>query len=250
MGRIAGGGANGSPTGESIADEIATRWEQVYCDEFQDTDETQFGLITALTSGPDRPDLLAIGDKDQAIYGWRGTDREGLDRLAESYDDHESIELGLNFRSRQEILDLANHCEYGPQSSKTLREVDRESGRAAGRRRGSEWTDGDAGSETDGDPNARPDRVVKVESDELGLSTPEQVSTTVSRLLNGDSENVPRRSLGDIAVIVRTNRHAQAVADALQERRIPTRSLDRHAERSNPGYRRCCRTFGCSSIPT
>ncbi|MWV40901.1 ATP-dependent DNA helicase [Natrialba sp. INN-245] len=217
---IAGGGTNGLSTEESIADEIATRWEQVYCDEFQDTDETQFGLITALTSGPDRPDLLAIGDKDQAIYGWRGTDREGLDRLAESYDDHESIELGLNFRSRQEILDLANHCEYGPQSSKTLREVDRETGTDGGPTTGgSERTDD--GSETGGGPNARPDRVVKVESDELGLSTPEQVSTTVSRLLNGESENVPRRSLGDIAVIVRTNRHAQAVADALQERRIP-----------------------------
>ncbi|MEY7848553.1 UvrD-helicase domain-containing protein [Natrarchaeobius sp. A-rgal3] len=222
VGRIAGGGANESPTEESIADEIATRWEHVYCDEFQDTDETQFALITALTSGLDRPDLLAIGDKDQAIYGWRGTDREGLDRLADAYDDHESIELGLNFRSRQEILDLANYCEYGTQSSKTLREVDREPGTYGEPPMGeSERTDGDADPATGGDPNPRPDRVVKVESDELGLSTPEQVSTAVSRLLNGESENVPRRSLADIAVIVRTNRHAQAIADALQERRIP-----------------------------
>ncbi|QCW03097.1 UvrD-helicase domain-containing protein [Natrinema pallidum] len=185
----------------AIASEITGQWSQVYCDEFQDTDATQFALLTELTDGPDRPDLLAIGDKDQAIYGWRGTDREGLDRLAAAYDDHEAIELELNFRSRQEILALTNACDYGPQSSKTLRE----NGRTAGSY----------------DEDEPPDRVVKVESDDVPQSTPEQVATTVSRLLNGEAATVPRRSLGDIAVIVRTNRHAQAVADELQELQIP-----------------------------
>ncbi|WP_226039340.1 UvrD-helicase domain-containing protein [Natrinema sp. DC36] len=193
--------ATGLLEDSSIADEITDQWTQVYCDEFQDTDATQFSLLTELTDGPDRPDLLAIGDKDQAIYGWRGTDREGLDRLADAYDDHEAIELELNFRSRQEILDLTNACEYGPQSSKTLRE----DGRTAGAY----------------DEDEPPDRVVKVESDDVPGSTPEQVATTVSRLLNGEAANVPQRSLGDIAVIVRTNRHAQAVADELRELRIP-----------------------------
>ncbi|MFA9417069.1 UvrD-helicase domain-containing protein [Natrinema sp. HArc-T2] len=186
---------------DAITDEITSQWTQVYCDEFQDTDETQFSLLTALTDGPDRPDLLAIGDKDQAIYGWRGTDREGLDRLADAYDDHEAIELERNFRSRQEILDLTNACDYGPQSSKTLRED--------GRTRG---------TYDEADP---PDRVVKVESDAIPGSTAEGVATTVSRLLNGAAANVPQRSLGDLAIIVRTNRHAQAIADALRDQQIP-----------------------------
>ena len=194
----------------AIADEITSQWTDVYCDEFQDTDETQFALITELTDGPDRPDLLAIGDKDQAIYGWRGTDREGLDRLADAYDDHEAIELELNFRSRQEILDLTNHCEYGPQSTKTLREDGRTPGEYA--------TDDEDSAGTERQP---PDRVVKIESDEIDRSTAEQVATTVSRLLNDDAENVPQRTLEDIAVIVRTNRHAQAVADELRDRQIP-----------------------------
>ncbi|NUC74657.1 ATP-dependent helicase [Haloterrigena sp. SYSU A558-1] len=216
----------------AIADEITGEWTQVYCDEFQDTDETQFGLITELTDGPDRPDLLAIGDKDQAIYGWRGTDREGLDRLADAYDDHRGIELELNFRSRQEILDLTNHCDYGPQSSKRLREV----GRAPGEYR----TEGDAtaGHETGSKPGEdRPDRVVKIESGELGPSPADQVATTVSRLLNGEAENVPRRSLADIAVIVRTNRHAQAVADELRERRIPYELSGSPRGEIDPGIR-------------
>ncbi|QLG49180.1 UvrD-helicase domain-containing protein [Natrinema halophilum] len=186
---------------DSVADEITGRWTQVYCDEFQDTDETQFSLLTDLTDGSDRPDLLAIGDKDQAIYGWRGTDREGLDRLADAYDDHEAIELELNFRSRQEILDLTNACDYGPQSSKTLREDGRT-----------------PGTDDEDDP---PDRVIKIESDQMNLSTAEQVATTVSRLLNGAAENVTQRTPGDIAVIVRTNRHAQLVADELRDLQIP-----------------------------
>ncbi|RKD95518.1 ATP-dependent DNA helicase [Halopiger aswanensis] len=203
---------------EAIADEITGQWDQVYCDEFQDTDETQFGLITELTDGSDRPDLLAIGDKDQAIYGWRGTDREGLDRLADEYDDHESIELELNFRSRQEILDLTNHCDYGPQSSKTLREVGRENGERA-------------------DAAEPVDRVVKVESADVPGSTADQVATTVSRLLNGEAETVPQRSLEDVAIIVRTNRHAQAVADELRERRIPYEISGSPRGEISPGIR-------------
>ncbi|MBZ6494270.1 UvrD-helicase domain-containing protein [Natrinema longum] len=193
--------ATGLLDDDAIADEITGQWTQVYCDEFQDTDGTQFSLLTELTDGPDRPDLLAIGDKDQAIYGWRGTDREGLDRLADAYDDHEAIELELNFRSRQEILDLTNACDYGPQSSKTLREDGRT-----------------AGTYDESEPS---DRVVKVESDEIPQSTATQVATTVSRLLNGAADNVPQRSLGDLAIIVRTNRHAQAVADELRNLQIP-----------------------------
>lgn len=200
-----------------VADEITGQWEQVYCDEFQDTDETQFSLITELTAGSDRPDLLAIGDKDQAIYGWRGTDREGLDRLAETYDDHRGIELELNFRSRQEILDLTNHCDYGPQSAKTLREDGRTPGAY--------------------DKEEPPDRVVKIESDEIAPSTAEQVATTVSRLLNGACENVPQRTLEDVAVIVRTNRHAQAVTDELQERQIPYEISGSPRGEISPGIR-------------
>ncbi|APW96243.1 ATP-dependent DNA helicase [Halobiforma lacisalsi AJ5] len=220
---------------EAVADGIAGRWAQVYCDEFQDTDGTQFSLLTELTRGPDRPSLFAIGDKDQAIYGWRGTDRKGLDRLEAVYDDHEAVELGLNFRSRQEILDLANRCEYGHQSSKTLREDGRTRGEYADYE-GYEYADDGDG---DGEPETEPpfDHVVKVESDEIERPTAEQVATTVSRLLNGEAENVPRRRLEHLAVVVRTNRHAQAVADALEDRRIPYEVSGSPGGEVSPGIR-------------
>ncbi|GAB3019646.1 ATP-dependent helicase [Natronobiforma cellulositropha] len=184
-----------------VAPEITGRWRQVYCDEFQDTDETQFSLITRLCAGEDRPTLLAIGDKDQSIYGWRGTDRDGLDRLATVFDDHERIALELNFRSKQEILDVTNCCSYGSQSSKTLREVDREPGTH--------------------DEDEPPHRVATVESAALERSTPDQVASTVSRLLTGHLEGIPARTLEDVAVIVRTNEQARAVSAALRDRQLP-----------------------------
>ncbi|WP_276254589.1 UvrD-helicase domain-containing protein [Halomontanus rarus] len=214
----------------AVAEEITGRWTQVYCDEFQDTDETQFSLITRLTAGADRPSLLAIGDKDQAIYGWRGTDREGLDRLADAADDHERVALELNFRSNQEILDVTNHCDYGPQSSKTLREVDRTPGEYR-------------------EPNP-PHRVLKVESSEVGWSTPEQVATTVSRLLNGEFENVPERELADIAVIVRKNSHAQAVADELGDLQIPYEVSGSARGEISPGIRTLLSYFRALVDPT
>ncbi|MFC7238386.1 UvrD-helicase domain-containing protein [Saliphagus sp. GCM10025317] len=186
---------------EAVAEEITRRWSHVYCDEFQDTDATQWTLVTELTRGPDRPDLLAIGDTDQAIYGWRGTDPRGLERLGANDGDHESVELELNFRSKQEILDLTNHCSYGTQPSKTLREYERT-----------------RGAYDEANP---PHRVLKVESDELESSTPEQVGTAISRLLNGDCGSVPERTLEDIAVIVRTNAQARNIAAELEQRQIP-----------------------------
>ena len=210
-----GDGRSERATPDGVADELTGRWAQVYCDEFQDTDPTQFALVTRLTSGRDRPELFAIGDTDQAIYGWRGTDHEGLERLGRTYDDHESVALELNFRSRQEILDLTNYCAYGTQSSKTLREFERTPGTY--------------------DEDEPPLRVGAIETDELDVSTAEGVATTVSRLLNGEFEDVPRKSLSELAVIVRTNRQAAAVAAELRNGQIPhERSGSARGDRS-PG---------------
>jgi len=186
---------------DAVAGEITDRWEQVYCDEFQDTDGTQFDLVTGLTDGVDRPALFAIGDKDQSIYGWRGTEREGLDRLETVYDDYRAVELVDNFRSKQEILELTNRCRYGFGASKTLWEIDR-----------------DPGSYGRDDP---PLRVGRIDTDGIDVSTAESVATTVSQLLNGELEGVPAKDLADVAVIVRTNRQAMAVAEELRTLRIP-----------------------------
>ncbi|MFF2507289.1 ATP-dependent helicase [Streptomyces sp. NPDC058067] len=58
------------------ADELATRYDAVFVDEYQDTDPAQVRLLHALAGGGRT--LLAFGDPDQSIYTFRGADVNGI----------------------------------------------------------------------------------------------------------------------------------------------------------------------------
>ncbi|MFE7155476.1 ATP-dependent helicase [Streptomyces sp. NPDC057636] len=59
-----------------VADELATRYDVVFVDEYQDTDPAQVRLLHALAG--DGRTLLAFGDPDQSIYTFRGADVNGI----------------------------------------------------------------------------------------------------------------------------------------------------------------------------
>ena len=94
-----------------IAAELASRYEVVLLDEYQDTDPAQRILLTSIF-GPSAS-VTAVGDADQTIYEWRGA---SLDNFAEfphhfpRSDGHttDTLPLSLNRRSDRIILDLAN----------------------------------------------------------------------------------------------------------------------------------------------
>ncbi len=56
----------------ALAEAYRSRWTDVFVDEYQDVDEQQYRLLRLLTSPDSR--VCAIGDPDQAIYGFRGGD--------------------------------------------------------------------------------------------------------------------------------------------------------------------------------
>lgn len=58
-------------------------YRAIYVDEYQDTDRTQVALLAALI-GP-QTSLVAVGDPDQAIYGFRGADITGISRFPEQF---------------------------------------------------------------------------------------------------------------------------------------------------------------------
>ena len=84
------------------------RWISV--DEFQDVDEQQYRLLTLLA--PPDGNLCAIGDPNQAIYGFRGADASCFDRFRQDYPAARIVRLARNYRSTGTIVTrvLAGHC--------------------------------------------------------------------------------------------------------------------------------------------
>ena len=68
-------------TQRHVRDEIRARHRYLFVDEFQDTDQVQFDVITELTS-PDATSpassLFAVGDPKQSIYGFRQRRRRAV----------------------------------------------------------------------------------------------------------------------------------------------------------------------------
>lgn len=81
------------------------RWTCLAVDEYQDVDALQYRLLRALA--PDDGDLCAIGDPDQAIYGFRGGDVGFFLRFAEDFPPARRVQLTRNYRSSATIVAAA-----------------------------------------------------------------------------------------------------------------------------------------------
>ncbi len=89
----------------AIADELRTRWPRISVDEYQDIDAVQYDLLRMITG--DGTGLAAIGDPDQAIYGFRGADVGIFGRFAADFPGATTVELTRNYRSSPEIVTAA-----------------------------------------------------------------------------------------------------------------------------------------------
>lgn len=86
---------------------LQERYQYILVDEFQDTNAAQNRLLTNLTNNPvseGRPNIMAVGDDDQAIYSFQGAHSSNITRFIDSYRDVRLIALTENYRSSQTIL--------------------------------------------------------------------------------------------------------------------------------------------------
>ncbi len=90
---------------------LQERYQYLLLDEFQDTNGAQLRLVELLTDNPvheDRPNVLAVGDDDQAIYAFQGADYSHMATFRQMYRDVSVISLVQNYRSHPDILTLAH----------------------------------------------------------------------------------------------------------------------------------------------
>jgi DNA helicase II / ATP-dependent DNA helicase PcrA len=87
-------------------------FDAVLVDEYQDVNAVQADIVRLLR--PDGDGLTCVGDDAQAIYAFRGADPEHLRALSAAFADLAVVRLHRNYRSRNEVLLLAN--EIRPQA--------------------------------------------------------------------------------------------------------------------------------------
>lgn len=170
----------------TVRDKYAQRFRHVLVDEFQDTNLAQYALVKHLASHHNN--IFCVGDPDQSIYAWRGADYRNIRRFEQDFPDAQTILLEQNYRSHQNILDVA------------MGVIDR----ASNRRKKRLFSDRGAG-----------EKIFFYEArDDYGEAS--FVVDTIAQLVaSGDFE--PK----DCAVMYRTNAMSRLIEEAFLQARLP-----------------------------
>lgn len=179
---------------------FCSHFRYLLVDEFQDISPLQYALIWEWNK--EGRELFVIGDPDQAIYGFRGSDAECFKRLLQDIPETKVIALQENYRSTEPIVKAAcSVISHNPGGERTL-----------------------AAKAGSGDPV----RVVKAGGRRSeGIFTAREINRMIGGIDMLDAqergavlEKGPR-SFSDIAVLCRTNRQAEEMEECLRTEGIP-----------------------------
>ncbi len=119
-------------TNDDLRFTLQERYLYILLDEFQDTNGAQLRIVELLANNPvneGRPNVLAVGDDDQAIYAFQGANYSHMLQFNQLYRDVLPVPLTQNYRSHAGILHTARGIaeqieerlhHHFPQIEKTL----------------------------------------------------------------------------------------------------------------------------------
>jgi superfamily I DNA/RNA helicase len=186
---------------ERVLGSLRRRFRYIFVDEYQDINLAQYALIRRLAPGDDEsPSLWVIGDPDQAIYGFRGSDKRFIDRFLEDYPEACRFELTRSFRCAEPIIRAA-----GQLTGKHLKGVSLEA------------PDSELKLFRTGYPSAAS------EAEGIARSIAGLVGGTSFFAIDSDAAGQGEQGLspGDCAVLVRIAALAEGIAKALNDHGIP-----------------------------
>ncbi len=208
---------------ESAQPEEAAPFRHLLVDEFQDINPVQYRLIKAWSKTAES--VFVIGDPDQSIYGFRGSDPRCFHSFMADFSPVRQVRLAHNYRSTPEIL----HCAQAafPRNAADFHERPLEATKPCGRK-------------------------VRVLEAEDAFSEALFVAKEINRMVGGidmlDAHRAPdakaaKWGFGDIAVLYRTNRQALTLEQCLQKESIPYVVAGREDFLSDPQVRRAVAFF-------
>lgn len=97
------------------------KYDNVFIDEAQDTNAVQLGLTRRMLFPGGR--VVAIGDRRQAIYAFRGAGTSAMDDLRTAFD-MEELPLSVSFRCARTVVDEVNHFLLNPKPQRKRRSLE------------------------------------------------------------------------------------------------------------------------------
>ena len=91
---------------DAVRERVAASCRHVLVDEYQDTNRLQAALVRQF--GSVHGNVMAVGDDAQSIYRFRGADFRNIFTFDQHFPKARILKLEQNYRSTQQILDLAN----------------------------------------------------------------------------------------------------------------------------------------------
>ena len=161
------------------------RFKYILVDEYQDTNEVQYVLTKMLSAK--YKNICVVGDPDQSIYGFRGSNYRNILNFEKDYKNTKVILLEQNYRSTKNILNAANDVI---KNNKNRKEKDL-------------WTDNNTG-----------DKIKYKRCDD----EKDEANYVVSNIKKLIKENI---KLEDIAILYRTNAQSRNIEEALLRENIP-----------------------------
>jgi DNA helicase-2/ATP-dependent DNA helicase PcrA len=171
---------------EELRAELDARFKFVLIDEYQDTNSAQYEIAKRLSV--DNRNLCVVGDPDQSIYKWRGSDIKNILDFERDFPDARVITLDKNYRSTPAILRAADAViANNRQRKKKILRTDN----------------------AEGEP-------VRVLTFDTGLDEANLVAQRIK-----DAIEAGRYKYGDFAVFVRMNALTRTLESAFVQRGVP-----------------------------
>ncbi|HRX91616.1 MAG TPA: UvrD-helicase domain-containing protein [Candidatus Izemoplasmatales bacterium] len=89
-----------------VLEKYQERFQYILVDEFQDTNDLQYEIVYNLAKS--HRNLFIVGDEDQSIYSFRGSNIENIRKFMRDFPDYHKVILNQNYRSKTNILEAAN----------------------------------------------------------------------------------------------------------------------------------------------